>query len=97
MPENMMVEAAKPMNARKPYPLSTWDKIIIEVIKENGKPATSREIYEKAMAKATAMGIKMEEAKMKAKINQCLVKLSSRRSDIKKIKYQGRGFAYTLN
>lgn len=81
---------------RKPYPLSTWDNIIINVIKENGKPTTSREIYAAAIEKATAMGIVMDENKMKAKINQCLVKLSSRRHDLKKIKYQGRGFAYSI-
>lgn len=95
-PENIKIECVKPTSVRKPYPLSTWDKIIIDVIKENGKPATSKEIYEKAMAKATAMGIKMDEEKMKSKINQCLVKLANRRGDLKKVKYQGRGYAYSL-
>ena len=84
------------VSGRKPYPLSAWDKIIIDVIKENGQPATSKEIYDKAMAKATAMGIQMDEAKMKSKINQCLVKLANRRGDLKKVKYQGRGYAYIL-
>ncbi len=82
---------------RKPYPLSQWDEIILNVIKANGKPTTSGEIYSKAIEKANALNINMDEIKMKAKINQCLVKLSSRRHDLKKIKYQGRGFAYTLN
>jgi hypothetical protein len=95
MPESIKVEDKK-TGTRKPYPLSTWDKIIIDVIKENGRPTTSKEIYDNAMAKATEMGVAMEESKMKSKINQCLVKLSSRRHDIKKVKYQGRGFAYTL-
>lgn len=96
MPENVCVEAKPVMSTRKPYPLSDWDKIIIDVIKENGKPAKSKEIYEKAMAKAKAMGMDMDEFKMKAKINQCLVKLTNRRGDLKKVKYQGRGFAYTV-
>ena len=82
---------------RKPYPLSKWDNIVLDVIRENGKPTTSREIYDKAIAKATAAGITMDEDKMKSKINQCLVKLSGRRDDLRKIKYGGRGFAYTLN
>ena len=30
---------------RKPYPLSPWDNIVLEVIKENGKPTLSKEIY----------------------------------------------------
>lgn len=96
-PENIKVDGIKSTGMRKPYPLSTWDKIILDVIKENGKPATSKEIYEKAMAKAIAMGIKMSEAKMKSKINQCLVKLANRRNDLRKVKHQGRGFAYALN
>ncbi len=90
------VEDNKPEKTRKPYPLSTWDKLVLEVIKDNGKPTTSKEIYDKVMAKAEKMGIAMDEAKMKAKINQCLVKLSGRRDDLKKLKYGGRGFAYAI-
>lgn len=90
------VEDNKPEKTRKPYPLSTWDKLVLDVIKDNGKPTTSKEIYDKVMAKAEKMGIAMDEAKMKAKINQCLVKLSGRRDDLKKLKYGGRGFAYSL-
>ena len=97
MPENIRVESKTTNSTRKPYPLSEWDKIIIDVIKENGKPATSKEIYDNAMSKAIENGIKMDEAKMKSKINQCLVKLANRRNDLKKIKYKGRGFAYTLS
>ena len=84
------------INARKPYPLSQWDNIIIDVIKENGKPTTSKEIYVAEMQKAAELGIAMDEGKMKSKINQCLVKLTNRRHDLKKMKYQGRGFAYSL-
>ena len=91
------VEDNKSEKTRKPYPLSTWDKLVLEVIKDNGKPTTSKEIYDKVMAKAEKMGIAMDEAKMKAKINQCLVKLSGRRDDLKKLKYGGRGFAYAIN
>ena len=81
---------------RKPYPLSKWDNIVIEVIKDNGKPTTSKEIYDAAMKKAVEMGMAMDENKMKSKINQCLVKLSNRRHDLKKMRYHGRGFAYSL-
>ena len=90
------VENTKPEKTRKPYPLSTWDNLVLDVIKDNGKPTTSKEIYDKVMAKAEKMGIAMDEAKMKSKINQCLVKLSGRRDDLKKLKYGGRGFAYSL-
>lgn len=87
----------KKEKTRKPYPLSKWDNIVLEVIRENGKPTTSKEIYDKAMAKAVVAGIAMDEIKMKSKINQCLVKLSGRRDDLKKIKYGGRGYAYAIS
>lgn len=90
------VVSERPEKQRKPYPLSQWDNIVIDVIKENGKPTTSKEIYERAIAKAKAMDIAMDEYKMKAKINQCLVKLTNRRRDLKKVRYQGRGFAYSI-
>ncbi len=90
------VSASMPEKKRKPYPLSDWDKIIINTIKDNGKPTTSKEIYDAAMQKAEEQGIAMDEAKMKSKINQCLVKLSNRRGDLRKVKYQGRGFAYSI-
>ena len=82
---------------RKPHKLSKWDEIVIEVIRENGQPTTSKEIYGRAMTKAAEKGMAMDELKMKAKINQCLVKLSNRRDDIMKVKYNGRGFAYSLS
>lgn len=91
--ENVMRPVEK---TRKPYPLSQWDMLILDVIKENGRPTTSKEIYDKVMALAEEKGIAMDETKMKAKINQCLVKLSGRRNDLKKIKYRGRGFAYAI-
>lgn len=92
----VLPEIQKIEKTRKPYPLSQWDNIVIDVIKENGKPTTSKDIYTGAMAKAKSMNINMDEIKMKAKINQCLVKLTNRRHDLKKVKYQGRGFAYSL-
>ena len=83
--------------ARKPYPLSKWDMIIIDIVRENGKPVVSKDLYDKAMAKAVEMGIAMDEIKMKSKINQCLVKLASRRGDLKKVKTTGRGWAYAIS
>lgn len=92
----MMDVSKKPEKTRKPYPLSMWDNIVIDVIRENGKPTTSKEIYDKGIEKAIEKGIKMDEVRMKSKINQCLVKLSGRRNDLKKLKYGGRGFAYAI-
>ena len=86
----------KEINPRKPYPLSDWDKIILDIVSESGKAQLSKDIYEKAFAKSKEAGIFIDEIKSKAKINQCLVKLTNRRSDLKKVKYGGRGFAYCL-
>ena len=96
--ENPLAKAnKKPAKSRKPYPLSEWDNIVLDVIREKGRPTTSNEIYAEAIAKARVGGIEMNEDKMKSKINQCLVKLSGRRNDLVKVKYGGRGFAYSLS
>ncbi len=82
--------------ARKPYPLSAWDQFILQAIEENGRATLSKDIYEKTKEKAIAAGIFEDEDKAKAKVNQCLVKLSNKRHDIRKVKHKGRGHAYAL-
>lgn len=91
-------ERKKEDQPRKPYPLSKWDELIINTIKENGRPMVSKDIYNKVLAEAIELGITegMDEEKQKAKINQCLVKLSGRRSDLMKMKYGGKGYAYCV-
>lgn len=92
-----ILKSSKPYKQiRKPYPLSAWDKFIIETIAENGKATLSKVIYTTTIEKAKASGIFSTDQKAMAKINQCLVKLTSRRDDIKKVKYKGRGNAYAL-
>ncbi|MBQ8760475.1 MAG: hypothetical protein IJZ06_03515 [Bacteroidales bacterium] len=83
-------------SSRKPYPLSDWDRIILDLINEAGRPQLSKDIYEKAFIKAKEMGIFLDDEKSSAKINQCLVKLTNRRSDLSKVRYGGRGYAYCL-
>ena len=86
----------KEIAPRKPYPLSDWDKIILDIFNESGKAQLSKDIYEKAFTKSKEAGIFLDDIKSKAKINQCLVKLTNRRHDLRKVKYGGRGFAYCL-
>lgn len=83
---------------RKPYPLSKWDVLILDVIKENGRPMLSKDIYSKVLTKAAELGLNsgLDENKQKSKINQCLVKLSGRRTDLVKMKYGGKGYAYCI-
>ncbi len=84
----------KETKPRKPYPLSKWDEIILEVIRENNRATLSRDIYDKAFERAKGFGIFTTDEKSKSKINQCLVKLTNRRNDLVKMRYGGRGFAY---
>ncbi len=86
----------KETNPRKPYPLSNWDKIIIDVISESGKAQLSKDVYDKVFSRSKEAGIFIDDIRSKAKINQCLVKLANRRSDLVKVKYGGRGYAYCL-
>jgi len=81
---------------RKPYPLSEWDNFILETIQENNRATLSREIYESVKEKAINAGLFITDEKSKSKINQCLVKLTNRRDDLKKVKHKGRGYAYAL-
>ena len=81
---------------RRPYPLSDWDRIILGIINEAGKPQLSKDIYDKAFVRAKDAGIFLDDEKSSAKINQCLVKLTNRRSDLAKVRYGGRGYAYCL-
>jgi hypothetical protein len=84
----------KELKPRKPYPLSDWDMIILQVIKDGDHAMLSKDIYDGTFERAKLMGVFSDEKKAKAKVNQCLVKLANRRGDLVKIKYSGRGFAY---
>ena len=81
---------------RKPYPLSRYDQIILHCIEENGRATLSKDIFDQTKAKAIEEGIFESEEKAKSKINQCLVKLTNRRGDLRKVNHKGRGFAYAL-
>jgi hypothetical protein len=87
----------KPAKAkRKPYPLSEWDKMILSGIETTGRALSSKTIFNQVKEKALAAGIFQTDEKAKAKINQCLVKLTKRRKDLVKVNYKGRGYAYAL-
>ncbi|MBU1369869.1 MAG: hypothetical protein KJ578_04975 [Bacteroidetes bacterium] len=92
--ESSIVQSEK--KSRKPYPLSDWDKFILQTIEETNRATLSKEIYDSVKEKAVAAGIFTTDDKSKSKINQCLVKLTNRREDIRKVNHKGRGFAYAL-
>lgn len=81
---------------RKLQALSTWDSMIVDSIIENGQPTLSRDIFTKIREKAISKGLFESDDATKVKLNQCLVKLTSRRSDLVKVNHPGRGFAYAL-
>lgn len=81
---------------RKPQALSLWDSLIVDSIIENGKATISREIFERLKEKAIQGGFYESDDKTKIKLNQCLVKLTSKRNDLVKVDYPGRGHAYAL-
>jgi hypothetical protein len=91
-----ITEVGDEKRKRKPYPLSDWDKFIMETIQEKNRATLSKEIYDSVKEKAVNAGIFTTDEKSKSKINQCLVKLTNRREDLRKVNHKGRGFAYAL-
>ncbi len=81
---------------RKPYPLSDWDKAILNSLKEKGKALISAEILDEITKKAKEGKFFKNEKDTRVKLNQHLVKLANRRGDVIKVRYKGRGYAYAL-
>jgi hypothetical protein len=81
---------------RKPYPLSEWDKTILESVVEAGKARISAEILDEITIRSKEKGIFKDDDDTRVKLNQHLVKLANRRGDLIKVKHKGRGFAYAL-
>lgn len=85
-----------PSTKRKPYPLSDWDKAILNTLKSEQKIMVSSEILESIKRIAKEEGFFKDDNHAKIKLNQCLVKLANRRDDLVKLHHRGRGFAYAL-
>ncbi len=82
---------------RKQQGLSQWDQMIVDAVKAKGKAAINSEILEAVTKKAIEHGVYEDEKKTRAKINQCLVKLTSdNRKALIKVSYSGRGYGYVL-
>lgn len=81
---------------RKPYPLSDWDRFILDGIKDAGKVLINQEIMDNMINGAKEKGIFKDLSDVKIKLNQHLVKLANRRGDLVKVKYKGRGHAYAM-
>lgn len=81
---------------KRNFPLSEWDKLIINTLQESGKVMINQEIYDSIVDELKARELFRDEMKAKAKLNQSLVKLANRRGDLIKVRFEGRGFAYAL-
>ncbi len=86
----------RPGRLKRNFPLSEWDKLIIDSLQESGKAMINQEIYDAIVGKLKERDLFRDETKAKAKLNQCLVKLANRRGDLLKVRFEGRGFAYVL-
>ncbi|MBK9292293.1 MAG: hypothetical protein IPM52_11800 [Bacteroidetes bacterium] len=81
---------------RRQRELSAWDMMVIDSLREKGKAMASGELYTLLEAKVQEAGMFESEEKLRFKLNQILVKLTGRRSELAKVAYPGRGFAYAL-
>lgn len=85
-----------PKKLKRNFPLSEWDKIIMNCLEKKGKVLVNQEILDNVREELKVKGLFKTEDKAKAKLNQCLVKLANRRGDLIKVRFEGRGFAYAL-
>ncbi|MDO8899647.1 MAG: hypothetical protein Q7V19_18500 [Bacteroidales bacterium] len=102
--EVQRIEVAKPVApikekrkpGRKPQPLSFWDQMIYDSVAEYGKAMLSKDIFDALKQKALENGSFESDDKTRVKLNQCLVKMTSKRTDLIKVNHPGRGFAYAI-
>lgn len=75
------------------YKLSDWDKFIINTVREMDNPTINNEIL--VVAKEEYPDV--NEETLKGRISRAIHKLANKRNILVKHKYEGRGFAYTVN
>ncbi len=75
------------------YKLNDWDLFIIETIQNASEPLINKEIHDAA---AKAFPDETEE-EIKGRISRSIHKLANKRKVLLKHRYEGRGFAYTVN
>jgi hypothetical protein len=78
------------------YKLSDWDNFIIGTLNKKQSVLITKDFIEASRLKSESEKSKFDEAKVKNMLNRSLHKLSNKRGDIIKTKYNGKGFAYAL-
>lgn len=74
------------------YKLSDWDIFLLETIQNSEVPLINQELFVEAKKSFPDL----DEAEIKGKISRSIHKLANKRKVLKKHRYEGRGFAYTV-
>jgi outer membrane biosynthesis protein TonB len=82
--------------AKRRVRFNEMDVFLIETLTDKGKILIAADLLNEGLKMAASKGEQVTEDEMKTRINRSLQKLSNRRDEIKKVKFQGRGFAYAL-
>jgi hypothetical protein len=86
----------KKTESKKGYKLTFWDEYVIESIKQSGKVRITQEIVDFVTIKMKESGKGASDSEIQNKVIRSLQKLANRRSDLKKVPYEGKGLAYAL-
>ncbi len=86
----------KKIKSTKGYKLSKWDEWVIEAITQKGKPQITKGIIESVKISSKGTGLQSNDEEIKNKVIRSLQKLANRRSDLIKVPYKGKGYAYAV-
>ncbi len=76
------------------YRPSEYDLLVMESLDEKGQILIASEMQDYIKDKFEKEGRNTDEEEIKVMVTRSLQKLANRREDLKKVKYEGRGFAY---
>ncbi len=87
---------AKKTGVTRERALSEWDNAIIKDITDAGQVRINSELLAALDGHSKASGQNLDDAKLKAKLNQSLQKLVNKKGLVVKVKFSGKGNAYGL-
>ena len=78
------------------YKLSSWDQFIIDSLNKKQHVLITKDFIELSKEKAEKNQTAFDIKEVKNMLNRSLHKMTNKRSDLIKTKYDGKGFAYAL-
>ena len=84
------------LGGSKGYRLSDWDKFIIECLVQAQMPLINSDFMELAFERNRNSNEVLPEDIVRGKLTRSIHKLANKRSEIVKINFSGKGFAYAL-